>query len=309
MLFFKWLAGRGKDTQKPSENQEFEQLAKVWSLSAREEPSETPDPAVEWARLEQRIKSPSLGYRSVRTGGLRLRSRLIVAVGAVVVLTLSSTLVYDIGFTRSYYTTQRGERLEITLPDGSRAVLNGDSHLTFQERLLGDVRKLTLTGEAYFDVVKAGSPFKVSTYVGIVTVLGTVFNVKSRDDYMEVVVKEGLVGVNTAVGNRDSTVFLSGGQITSFHKGEFPVAAQNMPLKEYPGWLSGKLSFYQSSLKEVLSQVAHLFETEIVLVDKSIETVAITGLFETGSIRELLDAICKLIQKEFKYENGRYVIY
>ncbi len=73
--------------------------------------------------------------------------------------------------------TPRGECADVTLADGTRVWLNGESVLEFPNRFIGARRKVRLSCEAYFDVAKdSRHPFIVTTNYYSVSVLGTSFS-------------------------------------------------------------------------------------------------------------------------------------
>ena len=73
--------------------------------------------------------------------------------------------------------------IDITLADGSRVWLNAGSSLVFPVAFTGRERKVSVTGEAYFEVAhRAAIPFKVRKGETEITVLGTRFNVNAYDD-------------------------------------------------------------------------------------------------------------------------------
>src|SRR5690606_8958967 len=85
-----------------------------------------------------------------------------------------------------YYATDFGEIQTITLPDGSKATLNGNSTLQISENW-EESREVWLDGEAFFEVKKIpekssqpgalrGKKFLVHTHHLAVEVLGTTFN-------------------------------------------------------------------------------------------------------------------------------------
>ena len=82
------------------------------------------------------------------------------------------------------FQTANGERTQGALPDGSTFVLNADSRLSYDKNNWGTARKISLTGEAFFSVQK-GAVFSVETPTGSVQVLGTKFNVWSRNNLLE----------------------------------------------------------------------------------------------------------------------------
>ena len=92
--------------------------------------------------------------------------------------------------------TQLAENVTVSLPDLSEVTLNADSKITYNEDSWIKSRSLNLEGEAYFKVAK-GKTFDVIINIGIVTVVGTEFNVKARKDYFEVTCFEGIVKVTS----------------------------------------------------------------------------------------------------------------
>ena len=70
------------------------------------------------------------------------------------------------------------------------------SKLSFSKDYNSESRKVFLSGEAFFDVKKGINPFIISTEYAEITVLGTKFNVRSREDGFEVGVNEGAVKVH-----------------------------------------------------------------------------------------------------------------
>ncbi len=125
---------------------------------------------------KSRLFSPSL---------LRIAALLIITLG------LYFTFIYD---PISQYKTLAGEQETIELPDHSKVQLNASSELTFYASNWEDKRSVQLNGEAFFEVAK-GNTFDVLTSLGKVTVVGTAFNVKNRDNYFEVKCYEGAVKV------------------------------------------------------------------------------------------------------------------
>ena len=73
--------------------------------------------------------------------------------------------------------------INITLVDGSKVWLNAGSALTYPVAFMGNERKVSVTGEAYFEVMHdASKPFIVHDGSMDVKVLGTHFNVNAFED-------------------------------------------------------------------------------------------------------------------------------
>lgn len=75
-----------------------------------------------------------------------------------------------------------GGTYTVELCDGTKVYLNSGTTLEFPSRFNGEVRGVSLKGEAYFEVTRNESkPFVVEVDEMKVKVLGTSFNVKSYD--------------------------------------------------------------------------------------------------------------------------------
>src|SRR5690606_4885023 len=77
----------------------------------------------------------------------------------------------------------KGGQYKVILPDGTAVWMNSDSKLVYPVRFDGKMRKVTLWGEAYFDVAKnAAQPFVVKADDVEIKVFGTQFNIRTYDD-------------------------------------------------------------------------------------------------------------------------------
>ena len=90
-----------------------------------------------------------------------------------------------------------GARRQLTLPDGTKVWLNAGSRLSYDSDMLRkDIRAVTLSGEAFFDVAKDKNHcFIIHTDKIAIRVLGTAFNVKAypRDKITETTLLQGSV--------------------------------------------------------------------------------------------------------------------
>ena len=87
--------------------------------------------------------------------------------------------------------------------DGTKVHLNAGTTLSYSKNFNSTSREVTLNGEAYFEVEKGSSPFIISTDLAKVTVLGTKFNVRSREDGFEIGVNEGKVKIENKTKSID----------------------------------------------------------------------------------------------------------
>ena len=152
--------------------------------------------------------------------------------------------------------TNFGETKTISLLDGSEVILNSKSTITFNEVDWKENRQLTLDGEAYFKVEK-GSTFTVNTNNGSVVVLGTQFNVNSKDDFFDVVCYEGKVSVNS---NSLDYILLP---TNSFRKiNESSLESSTTQLSQ-PTWIDGESTFKSVPIKYVITALEDQYNIEI----------------------------------------------
>lgn len=158
------------------------------------------------------------------------------------------------------YTEYAGNGTQKTflLPDNSEIVLNSASEIQYKKWNWDNNRSLNLDGEAFFNVAK-GKKFEVNTSHGKVTVLGTQFNVKQRENYFDVSCYEGKVKVNFDT----KEYILTKGMSVAFRDGK----ALDIPLKNNtkPEWLSDEMVFYQESLTSIVAEFERQFNIELEL--------------------------------------------
>lgn len=160
-----------------------------------------------WERLYARLNDEHLllGRPAVRKGYSALRIGSAIALAAVfagfVYLTATWWVSSDEGRNMQELVTQKNmERSTLvkTLEDGSIVYLAEKSTLKYPEHFATDKREVNLQGEAFFDVArKQRQRFTIETEKVRVEVLGTAFNVRSKDDSsFSLSVKRGKVRVS-----------------------------------------------------------------------------------------------------------------
>ena len=159
----------------------------------------------------------------------------------------------------------------MTLPDGSQVTLNGNSTIQyFADWSEGETRVVKLQGEAYFQVTKKeamNTKFQVLTNDLTVEVLGTVFNVNTRQETTKVFLEEGKVKLNLE-DEKSSELFLEPGEVVSYSaKRKLLLSPQKTVNEVEVSWKDGFLLFKDTPLKEILEKL-----TETTNLEFEIET-------------------------------------
>ncbi|MCG8319851.1 MAG: FecR domain-containing protein [Cytophagales bacterium] len=196
-----------------------------------------------------------------------------------------------------------GAKLTFILDDGTKAVLNSGSTITFPEKFDDTVRRVQLRGEAFFEVKKdATRPFKVISGLIETQVLGTAFNVKAYgdDDRISVAVLEGKVRVrsttdspvafeHTLVKSQESLLNISNKQ-----------ALQRELEDGYVfGWKEWKLVYREKRLDLILKELERWYDVRF-QIDQGIDVSQThSGSFHNEPLTVVLRAL--KFQNAFDY--------
>lgn len=159
-------------------------------------------------------------------------------------------------------TTPRGGQYQLTLPDGTGVWLNASSSITYPSAFTGDQRKVTINGEAYFEVAPDKTkPFLVAVNETVVEVLGTHFNVNAYPDESSIktTLLEGAVKVIS--GGRLQKLS-PGQQAQAYPKGEIKLI-RNADIDQAVAWKNGLFYFNNADLQTVMKQLARWYNVEV----------------------------------------------
>ncbi|WP_333600639.1 FecR family protein [Flavobacterium sp.] len=220
-------------------------------------------------------------------------------IAAVFVLFLALGLYFKTTVT-STEIAENGKKINFSLPDNSQIVLNSGSEIQYKKWNWANNRKLDLNGEAYFRVAH-GKKFEVNTKLGTVTVLGTQFNVKARENRFDVTCYEGRVKI---VHNNHEVIITKGTSVTfdadSFEK----QSIQN----DKPEWTVNQIVFKKEKLQHILDEIQRQYDCEIILNSKE-NLQLFTGTLPSDNIKTALDIVSATYHlKISKFENKKIIL-
>ncbi|MDH2327799.1 FecR domain-containing protein [Cereibacter sp. SYSU M97828] len=186
---------------------------------------------------------------------------------------------------RADLATARGEARAVTLPDGSRMVLDAASSADL--RFQGDARVLHLhEGRADFQVAAAARHFVILSDSGRVITRGGALTVHLWDAEMTVACHSGAV---TVTGSNGGDILLAGGQeVTVGPSGNDPIRAASAAERE---WQAGRLVFEDRPLRQVVADLGRHRSGRIVLRGEGIRELRVTGVFDAARSDAALDVI------------------
>lgn len=169
-------------------------------------------------------------------------------------------------------TTPRGGQYQVTLADGTLVWLNAASSIRFPVVFTGTERKVTITGEAYFEVAKnVAMPFKVKAASSEIEVLGTHFNVNAYEDEASIktTLLEGSVKVSAIASSvKHAPVLLKPGQQSSISKAGIISVQNDADTEEAMAWRNGRFQFRSADLQSILRQISRWYDVDVVYQGK-----------------------------------------
>jgi transmembrane sensor len=178
--------------------------------------------------------------------------------------------------------TPRGRQFQLSLPDGSKVWLNAESSIRYPVDFTGNQRKVEITGEAYFEVVKnTAKPFIVAINPQTtVEVLGTHFNINAynNEPAIATTLLEGAVKFSH---EKQQSLLKPGQQARAATTGKISIV-NDADIDKVMAWKNGAFNFEGASLEQLMRQLERWYD--------------ITVVYENG-----------IPQKEFTGEIGRNV--
>ena len=188
----------------------------------------------------------------------------------------------------------RGHEYMLILNDGTRVWMNSKSELSYPVAFGENVRRVRLSGEAYFEVAKDSvRPFIVEVDRGFeVKVLGTHFNIKAydTDDSYETTLVEGKVQVSQ--GNKTKITLEPSEQMVIGKDGRHEVRVVNTSY--YTAWHEGWFYFNDESLEQVLTMIGRWYDVDFVFVKENLKEITVTGKLKRF---ENLSVILKMLER------------
>jgi transmembrane sensor len=188
-LVEKWLMAS------PANQHYFQHLELIWKESQKLAATTTADENKAWHRFQRRIKKTGSATGKIKEFGWWRIAASILIVGGIAWFT-STLLEKGSPDPETLNITAVSEVKKDTLPDGSIAVLNKHSELSYPAIFKGKTRNVRLKGEAFFNVkADKKKPFIIVVNDVQVKVVGTSFNIRSIKGLTEIIVETGIVQV------------------------------------------------------------------------------------------------------------------
>jgi len=189
--------------------------------------------------------------------------------------------------------TPVGQKLIIFLSDGTKVHLNAGSSLKFPNQFQSAKRRVSLVGEAYFEVSKDKTkPFTVSTANQDIEVLGTHFNVNAYENEPtnRTTLVEGRVKIKPKFPGK--SVVLAPGQQAVLEKQNLTVDEVNT--ETALAWRGGYFIFINEDLESIMRKLQRWYGIEVIYRNQKNPALTFAGAV---SQQKSLTSILKIIEE------------
>lgn len=297
--------------------------------------------AVRWEQFRKKMAYESAAAQPVAQSKVRRMVVRLSAAAAIILFVAGGTWLWNTlsapaSLPKNVVSTKNGSKSKVEMPDGTQVWLNAGSRIEYDGNYGKDNREITLTGEAYFDVVhNEQKPFIIHTGAMNVKVLGTVFNVKAYpgDDVTEAALIRGSIEVTFPGRPNERLILRPNDKIAVVNESGKPAITQqtNGPgTQDKPeimlakvnyqpadstvietAWVKNKLIFRRKAFSELVKDIERWFNVSIQVKDTAILDEKFTGTFSNENITEALDALSMTVAFQYRFdkENNTVVIY
>jgi ferric-dicitrate binding protein FerR (iron transport regulator) len=276
----------------PNNEQELLQLARIYHAARTYERIQARDPLPAYERTMQKIK------RKRQKLWIGRAAQWAACIAGVIILSSVFSHLQDRHTLEAPTQTvtlqaNAGMRTHFDLPDGTLVHLNAGSRLTYPIPYSKTERRVSLSGEAFFEVTEdKHHPFIVSVNQDElqIKVLGTSFNVEAyeEDHIVNATLVKGKINIllNNQGVRREYTLLPS-------QKVTYDVREKTMQIKmsnnlRETAWMKGILSFKETPLPEVLRKLSHYYDVNFEVKDPIIDTYLFTGTFDNSQLQHVL---------------------
>lgn len=188
-----------------------------------------------------------------------------------------------------------GEISKITLPDGTFVWLNSGSILRCPTSFNNKDRLVTITGEAYFDVMQNNhNRFIVKTDACDIIVKGTQFNITAyaNDDFIQATLIKGSIDFCYAKG----TEKMQPGEQINLIKKSGKLVKSRVNTEECNAWIKRNIEFDNITLGELLKKLERYYNVTFHLQTDSLANKNLRISVRNGeTLNEVISAIKKVL--------------
>lgn len=233
-------------------------------------------------------------------------------IAAVLVFALFSFGIYSAYHMLKFpetYVEVAGKRTirTVVLPDGTKVTLNKSAQISWDSDFNKKDRKVSLVGEAFFDVKKIKQhPFILQSGNLATTVLGTAFNVAYYKDenQISIALVRGLVNVAN-LQNHKQHAHLKPGQMITYDKDSHKLEVKTTMVENPAAWIEGNMVFNDVALAAAIGRLKEQYHLNIKYDKIQLQGKKATATFSKATTwQEMLQSILFIHDMGYIEKNG-----
>lgn len=282
-----WIQGSDENRN------DYELIVETWKLSEDYQPHIEVNIAEDYKKVQDQIAStpPKPVARKIP-----LRNLFRYA-AAIVLLLASAGVLYTYlrpGPPGPIITLNATDIQQVTCSDQSIITVQAGSTLEYPERFGNADREVRLNGVAFFQVEKGSKPFIIHMAQGSIRVLGTAFNVNTKEpEGLSIRLQEGSVQFTSTNGKSE---IISAGQALAYSTQNNNVAIFDMNSKNMDSWIENTLEFESTPLNMAILDLSAHFGVQVDIVSESIGDCPFTSTFEDADLSNILSTFQVIFQ-------------
>jgi len=313
------------------ENQKLmEEFEKIWETSSQQNRyfNDIFSPEQDWEDLRERIKhenrkkNAQISPINYADNSDRAQFSQFARIAAIIVIaTLIGILAYQDLYTHPKIadpvlreiSIERGHRGNVTLSDGTKVQLNGDSKIVLPKVFEADKREITLKGEAFFEVThNPDRPFIIHAGEAIIRVVGTKLDVRSypEDDGVRVVVKKGHVELKSRKDFVKDEADLTAGEMGELFWKDNKIEKKTIDdLDVFLSWTKGYLKFKDTPMDEVAKQLERKYDIQVEFKDPDLKKLRLTAELKSRIFEHNMEVISTSLNMGYKIKQQVVTFY
>ncbi|MDB5229391.1 MAG: FecR family protein [Chitinophagaceae bacterium] len=288
----------------PAAGVAFEQISETWNLVTGTNPCQSPLIDEAFDEFQRSVKGRSSIYRM-------MQKKYFVA-AAVIIVAISVAWIFfmnDSNHTQQLLVKHNSTNhvQHDSLPDGSLAVLNMNSTISYPSFFDKNIRRVNLEGESFFEVVPDKQrPFEIEFGEVIIRVVGTSFNVREINDktITEVQVRSGIVQMFA----NDKNIFVKAGQTGYYNSLSKKLFATNSTDINSFSYATGKFIFNDIPFTIACRYLEKNFNRRINVDQHIFEDCHVTAEFENKSLDYILEVLCATLNATYSIKDNAVFI-
>ena len=210
--------------------------------------------------------------------------------------------------------TPKGRQFFVRLPDGTKVWLNAASSIRYPTVFAGKERRVDVTGEVYFEVVKnAKMPFRaIVSNMAEVEVLGTHFNINAytNENLINTTLLEGSVSVNGTIIKPGQQARIAIGSSSDSITGpsQHVSVIKNANLDNVIAWKNGFINFEGVTFDAIMRQLERWYDIEVVYENNIIPATRLAGKMTRGVPLNGLLKNLEALDVHYKLEGRKLII-